>query len=261
MFKYIIVGILIGLGAILPGVSSGVICIMTGVYEKLIDIMLNFFKNIKSNIKIIIPLGCGIIIGISMFGKVLEYLINCYPVHIKSIFVGLIIGGIPMLIKESKIKVYNNKKTKYISLIVACIIGIAMFVYEKTVNIESSVQVSNMYLIYSGILMSVGIVVPGVSSTVILMCLGVYNIYLNAIANFNFNILVPMGIGVTAGAIMWIKIIKKLFKKYYIQTYYAIIGFTLSSVLVLFPNIYSIYDFSIMIIGIALGIKICKYVD
>ena len=261
MLKYIIIGILIGIGAILPGISSGVICVMTGIYEKLLDIVLNFFKNIKGNIKIVLPLGLGIIIGMNIFSKALEYLIITYPIHIKSIFIGLILGGIPILIKKVQIVEKKVRISKYVSLIIACIIGIGMFIYEKYVNLENSLQVSNIYLIYSGIIMCVGIIVPGVSSTVILMCLGIYNIYLNAVANMNFVILIPMGIGVIIGSIFWMKIIKILFEKYYIQTYYAIIGFTLCSTLVLFPNIYSIYDIIVMILGITFGINVCRLIE
>ena len=74
--------------------------------------------------------------------------------------------------------------------------------------------------------MSVGIVVPGISNTVILMCLGVYTTYIDAVATINFHILVPMGIGLFFGCLLWIRIIKYLFD----------IGFTLGSVFVLFPG-------------------------
>ena len=263
MLKYIVIGILIGIGAILPGISSGVICVMTGVYEKLLDIVVNFFKNIKYNVKILLPLGIGIALGMCIFSKVLEHLILEYPIHIKSIFVGLILGGVPMLFKS--INKQNKKiknKFKYIALILSCTIGIGMFIYEKSLNINTTnYEVNNMYLIFAGIIMSVGIVVPGVSSTVILMCLGVYSIYLTAIANMDIGVLIPMGIGMVIGSVFWIKAIKWLFKNYYIQTYYAIIGFTICSSLVLFPNIYSLYDAIVVVIGIFFGINVCRLLE
>ena len=85
--------------------------------------------------------------------------------------------------------------------------------------------------------MSIGIVVPGVSSTVVLMCLGVYSHYLNAVATANLSILFPMGIGVLLGSILFLKIIQFLLDKYYSQTFYAIIGFVLGSIFVLYPGI------------------------
>ncbi len=86
--------------------------------------------------------------------------------------------------------------------------------------------------------MSVGIVVPGVSSTVILMCLGLYSNYLAAIASINLSILFPMGIGLILGCLLFLKLIQFLLNRFYPQTFYAIIGFVLGSILVLFPNLH-----------------------
>lgn len=49
-------GIALGAGAILPGISSGVLCVVFGIYEKLIDSILGFFKDIKGNLKFLLPL-------------------------------------------------------------------------------------------------------------------------------------------------------------------------------------------------------------
>ena len=84
--------------------------------------------------------------------------------------------------------------------------------------------------------MSIGIVVPGISNTVLLMCLGIYSEYINAISSININILLPMGIGILFGGIIWIKLIKLLLSKYHEKTFLAIIGFTLGSIFVLLPN-------------------------
>mgnify|MGYP002667753267 FL=1 len=84
--------------------------------------------------------------------------------------------------------------------------------------------------------MSAGVVIPGVSSSVILMTLGVYTTYLSAVANIDLSILFPMGIGLFIGSILFLKLIQFLFSKYYAQTFYGIIGFVLGSVLVLYPR-------------------------
>ena len=99
-------GILIGAGAILPGISSGVLCVIMGIYEKLLDSVLNFFKDIKNNVKYLFPIVLGGIIGIILFSNLLNYFFYQFPIQTKSIFIGLIIGTIPELIKEV------NKKEK-----------------------------------------------------------------------------------------------------------------------------------------------------
>ncbi len=84
--------------------------------------------------------------------------------------------------------------------------------------------------------MSAGIVIPGVSKTVILMMLGVYSIYLSAIANLNFTILIPLGIGLVMGCVIFMYIINFLFSRFKSYTYFLILGFVMGSLLVIFPG-------------------------
>ena len=78
-------GIVIGAGAILPGISSGVLCVIFGIYEKLLDSILNFFKDIKKNIKFLFPIAVGILIGVLIFSNILNYFLTYFPVQIKSV--------------------------------------------------------------------------------------------------------------------------------------------------------------------------------
>ena len=87
----IIKGIFIGAGAIVPGVSSGVLCVIFGIYEKLLDSVLNFFKAPLKNLKILLPILIGGGIGVLIFSNALNYLLYNYPIQTKSIFIGLII--------------------------------------------------------------------------------------------------------------------------------------------------------------------------
>ena len=101
------------------------------------------------------------------------------------------------------------------------------------------------YLILAGFAMSVGVVVPGVSSTIILMLMGVYSIYLSSVASLNFTILFPIGIGLFFGCIFFMFVTKFLLKHFYCQTFFSIIGFTIGSIVVILPEIDSVFSFFI----------------
>ena len=103
LFDYL-KGIAIGAGAILPGISSGVLCVIFGLYEKLINSVLNIFKDFKTNFKFLLPIGLGGVTGILLFGKILKYLFNSFPMQTKFAFIGLIIGCIPILFKKANFK-------------------------------------------------------------------------------------------------------------------------------------------------------------
>ena len=257
MISNIFKGILIGAGAILPGISSGVLCVIMGIYEKLLDSVLNFFKDIKNNIKYLFPIVLGGIIGIILFSKLLNYLFYHFPIQTKSIFIGLIIGTIPQLLKEvNKKEKYNKKDIIY--MIIAMIIGIITVILENRVNISELRNVSYIYITICGIIMSLGIVVPGVSSTIILMLLGIYPLYLQSVANLYFPVLVPLGIGLIIGSIAVMKITKRLLDSYYTKTFYCIIGFSIGSIFILLPTIENIKELIISILCFVLGNIIVK---
>lgn len=147
-------GVAIGAGAILPGISSGVFCVIFGIYEKLLDSILNFFHDIKNNFKFLLPIAIGAGIGIILFGNILNYCFYQFPIQTKSIFIGLILGSIPSLIKE----VTRKEKFKLSHLIfffIALLIGVACIFLESSLEIHTVNNISFPYLILCGFLMSI----------------------------------------------------------------------------------------------------------
>lgn len=235
--KDFFIGILLGSGAILPGISSGVLCVIFGIYDKLINSIFGLFRNFKKNFLFLFPIVLGGFVGVFIVSNILKVLFNTYPIQTSFCFIGLILGSIPLLIK--KINAEHSFKSYYLIFTVASfILGYMLVILENKYSFSNEVtSFSNSFLILSGFLMSIGVIVPGVSNTLILMCLGIYSTYLNAISILNLYVLIPMGIGLLVGCIVFLIIIKILLKYFYMQTYYSIIGFTLGSVLVLYEPI------------------------
>jgi len=226
-------------GAILPGISSGVLCVVFNIYDKLVASILNLFKDFKKNFLFLLPFGLGGIIGALLVSRLLKFLFNFYPMQTQFCFIGLIIGSIPILIKRANEK--SGFRLHYlIPLIATFLIGLLSIKLETFLPylINSNITENHFfYFIFSGFLMSIGIVIPGVSSSVILMTLGVYDIYISSVATINLKVLFPLLIGIIIGSFIFLKIIDYLLKKHYSSTFYGIIGFVLGSVLVLYPGI------------------------
>lgn len=255
-------GIFIGSGAILPGISSGVICMVVGLYEKLLDSILNFFKDIKGNFKFLFPIISGAIVGIILFSNIIFYCFNTIPCQTKSLFIGLLLGSIYILARSNLAVEDNiNNKSKYIAFFFCFLIGISLIILENTINFSTEYtpnEFNASFLILSGFFMSIGIVVPGVSSTVILMLLGIYSTYLSAVSMVNMTVLFPMMLGAGIGSIIFMKIIQYLLNKYHSQTIFGIIGFSLGSVLILYPGYSFNLEGLIGIILLGLGFVIGK---
>ena len=254
--KDFFIGTIIGAGAILPGISSGVLCVIFGIYETLLNSVLNFFKNIKENFKILFPIALGGLCGILLFGNILQYLFYAYPIQTQFIFIGLILGNIPALLKKT-CSTHAFKPSYIIYLLLTFIIGIVLVILENYLSTTSSAtEYSYTFLIFSGFLMSAGVIIPGISSTLILMLLGVYDAYLISVSSLYLPLLIPLGIGLLLGSLLCMKLIKILLDKFYAQTFFCIIGFTLGSIFVLYPGFTFDLNGLISILSLALGLCI-----
>lgn len=147
-------GIVIGSGAILPGISSGVFCVIFGIYEKLLDSILNFFSDVKNNFKFLFPIIIGIGIGIILFGNILNYCLYQFPIQTKSIFIGLILGSILTLLKDIHTK-EKFKPSYFIFLVLALILGISCIFLESSLAIQTFENINFLYLVLCGFLMSI----------------------------------------------------------------------------------------------------------
>ncbi len=236
-FKNIVFGIALGAGAILPGISSGVLCVIFGIYETLLNSILYFFRDIKKNLLFLFPLGLGGFLGIFLLGNILSYLFTRFEIPMKCIFLGLILGSIPSLFKEACPK--KKFRLHYLLYtLTSFLFTFALFSLENQLPFSNSETASPtfQFLFLCGFLMSAGIIIPGVSNTAILMCLGIYSTYLHAIASLNLSILLPMVIGIILGSFIFMLLIQYLLKNYHIPTFFSIIGFVLGSTILLFPN-------------------------
>lgn len=223
-----------------------------GIYEKIVDSILHFFKDIKGNLKFISPIAIGVFIGVFLFGNILKILFNKFYMPTSYAFIGLILGSLKLVVKQADFK--KLKISHFITLLVTLSLSIYLIVLEKTLNFSVNIN-SNTYLIISGILMSAGIVIPGISKTVILMILGIYPMYLSAISTLNFSFLFPIGFGLIIGGIIFLLMIHFLFKYAKSHTYFGIIGFIIASIFVIYPG----FSFDIQGIISLLLLIICFY--
>lgn len=207
--------------------------VLFGLYEKLVNSVLNFFKDIKKNFTFLFPICLGVFVGVFLFGNLLKLLFDKYYMPTSFAFIGLILGSIPLVIKQSDI----NKVSFIHILCMIVILSFSLYLVALEGNITNTLTFnSNYFLIIAGIITSAGIVIPGVSKTVILMLLGIYEIYISAIASLNLSVLFPIGIGLIIGGFLFLVLINFLFKIAKSYTYFAIVGFVLGSIFVIYPG-------------------------
>ncbi len=269
-FMDIIKGILIGIANIIPGVSGGTMAVSLGIYDKLISSISNLLKDWKKSLVTLLPiiLGCGI--GIVGFTYAIEYLLSHHTFVTCMAFVGLILGGIPILLISLKKELAKTSSKIGISGILAFVFLFAVAVFLPMMNAEDEVLKTfhatpgvMAALFFVGIIASATMVIPGVSGSLVMMILGYYYGIINTIKSFldalkafdmpglihGFALLMPFGIGVLLGIFLIAKLITFLFEKFGIQTYCAILGLIIASPFAIFYNTGALKQISSLGIG------------
>ena len=223
-------GIIVGIGGIAPGLSGSVLLVILGLYQKAINAIGTLFKDFKNNVKFLFPLVLGFGVGVIIFSKIVDFLLGNYEMYTRYAFLGLVLGTIPLFYKE--VKKEGFKKKYYIYIIIAAILGLSVFFFNK--NLFPAVTNPNLFQSVSlGVAVAGSSIVPGVDSAVILSSLGLYELYVSSIADFNLSILIPAGFGLVIGALVISFIINKLIKRFYTATFSIIFGLFLSII----PNV------------------------
>ena len=223
-------GIIVGIGGIAPGLSGSVMLLILGLYEKIVNIIGGFFKNIKSNIIFLIPVGLGMGTGVILFSKIVDFMLENYEFHTRYLFLGLVLGTIPLFFKEVTKNGYA-KKYFFVTLIVA-VIGFYVFSINKTyfAPVENPNLLQSAWL---GVAVAGSSIIPGVDSAVILSSLGLYELYVSSLANLNMSILIPAGVGLVIGIFGISFIMKMLINKFYTMTFSIVFGLFISII----PNV------------------------
>lgn len=230
-------GFIMGIANIIPGVSGGTLAIILGIYEKLINILSCLWKNIKENLKFIIPLFLGMGIAIIAGSYIIDWGLTNFPIATTMFFIGLVIGGIPFIY----IKVHKNYSVVNVLIfiiIAAVVILISLWTIDKEVNLSKLDFLLIVRLFCVGMVAAATMIIPGISGSLVLMNLGYYEGIIGAIKGLtdlsqlghNICVLLPFGFGVIAGLILIARIIKWLLKKFPVQSYFGILAFVIASI-------------------------------
>lgn len=242
-------GIVISISQIIPGVSGGTIAMILGIYDKLLHAVNNIIGDFKNQYKILLQVGIGAIVGILLFSNMVSVLLDKYPIQLGYLFIGIILGGAPLMLKKATVKGFNVKSLLYIIIGMVIVLLMGGKGTENPVLITSLNLLNFIWLFIAGVIIAVALILPGISGSFMLLVLGLYSTVITAVTEFNIPVLVPILLGGIIGTLGTAKIIENLLNKFPEPTYMIIFGFILGSVFGVFPG----FDGINSIIGIILG--------
>lgn len=253
-------GSIIGLGAVLPGISGGVLCVVFGVYKPIMELLSHPFKAIKKYAKLLIPIVIGIGIGFLAISKLLGFLLNKYPDPSVCLFVGLIAGMLPSLFREAGEK--GRSKGSFISLVICFVVVLALLLGLNAIHV--TIVPNFGWYLFCGFCIALSVIAPGMSFSTLLMPLGLYTPLVEGIGNLDFSVLIPAGIGALITVILLAKAIDTLMNRHYSIVFHGIIGIVIAATIVIIPFksfTVGIKEAVINIVCIAAGIIIALVLD
>lgn len=249
MLKQILSGVVIGVANIIPGVSGGTMMVAMGIYDKLISAITGLFKDFKKSLKFLFPIAIGMVLGIVVLSKVIAIMFDKIPFQTNCLFIGLIIGSFPFIVKNVKGHSVKIQHIMACLLFLGLVIGSALLGEgsgEDATLIGGIVPMVKLFAV--GVVASATMIIPGVSGSMVLMILGYYDAIISNISLFIENVLswnvdgiveglmifVPFGLGVVAGIFVIAKLVEIIFKKFPLVAYWAIIGLIVASPFAIF---------------------------
>ncbi|MBP3920565.1 MAG: DUF368 domain-containing protein [Bacilli bacterium] len=237
----VIKGFIIGVGKIIPGVSGAMLAISLGIYETLLNKVVNLRRNFFDSIFYLGKVGFGVVLSIIVTSKIIVKCLDSYYFLTMLLFIGMIIGGIKDVVCEIKFNKFNVFFGLGIFLIFIILSFFSTPVVVHNVNYSFLFFLS---MIGIGFLDAFTSIVPGISGTAILISLGYYNIVLDmfgSILDFslifkNLFLVVPFSIGLGLGLFIVSYVLNFLFKHYKNITYFVILILILIITFSLFKN-------------------------
>lgn len=231
----ILCGFLLGISIVGPGISGSVIAILLGIYGKLIAIAANPFKKIKETVIYLFPMGIGAGISFVLFVKLVDYLLENFTTPAYLLFIALMIGSIPAIYQKASA---GPIKGLHIAVCVGAFLAAAAFGLLEQSHFAFTVDTANIfYLSLSGFIAGAVSVVPGMSVSLVLMLLGVFETLYARAAAYDVLTMAPVGICFLVGLVLLSRVIKHIFEAHSGLAYFAVLGFMTGSIVGIVPDL------------------------
>lgn len=235
-------GFCMGAADVVPGVSGGTMAFILGIYARWLAAIQSFDSrwlgyvlrlDVKNAIRyphfgFVIPLALGIFCALIFFTRIipLPQLLHTHPEIVYGLFFGLILGSILHLLREAG----QFSASTWGFLILGIIAG---WLVVNLVPVDT--PDSGWFIFICGFVAISAMLLPGISGSFILLILRKYDTIFSAIGRFEFSIIIPFGLGLVAGLVVFSRFLTWLLARFYQQTLVAITGILIGSLWMIWP--------------------------
>lgn len=251
--KRLLAGVMIGIGGILPGVSGSVLAVAFGLYARILDAIATFFKDVKGNVRFLFPVLLGGAAGLYGFSIILDRMMARYETPLIFLFCGLVAGSMPSLMRETKRACGEIKRRYWSMAVIGFALSLFMLLVEREGGGGAADSVGPMQAAISGAILAAGSILPGVSTSFILIRLGWYAPMMNALSSLNIALLFWAGVGALISGAALIGLVRFLLRRFPGWVYMAVIGLMAGTIITSLPAVPLEARSLVYLIPLALG--------
>jgi len=254
-------GSLIGISGILPGVSGGVLCVAFGFYKPIMEVFASPKTKLKEYWKLLLPLGIGAAAGCLGLARLVSVALENYESLATCVFAGLILGTLPSLLRTAGKE--KRSAGSYIAFFVSFLMFFALFVYlEYGVGIRmlpfASGAAEFWGFVLAGAIWGISIVLPGLSSSAILLFLGLLEPITSLTKSLDFGILLPLALGGISVILLFSKLANYLYEKHFSVMSHIILGIVVATTIPILPMRFSslgaaVVQIALLVLGFAVA--------
>ncbi|WP_096154022.1 DUF368 domain-containing protein [Bacillus sp. FJAT-45066] len=254
MLGLILRGVAVGITETVPGISGSTVAMILGIYERLIySLSILTTKHRKEALPFLCTFGTGMVIGFAISIFIIDYLLSNYRTPTLTFFIGIIVGFLPYLWKETLDHSKNKLTFKHYIIM---LLFLSIVVFGQFFSGMNQIDLNNLsiadYILFAiaGFFASTALVLPGLSGALILTILGIYEIATASLMSFDLPIILAIGSGIVLGVLLTSKLIRYLLENYTAETYAAIIGLVSGSIYAIQYNLYSVLGTSTIVVSL-----------
>ena len=249
-------GLLMGIGCVLQGVSGGVMAVSFGLYRPMLDAVLGIFHDTRRKLLFLAPLALGGAAGLLLGARCLGTAMRLYEKPMLCLFTGFILGGVPDLLAEAEAG--GRFRRRWLGALAGGVLLALPMALLRAQGVERALSLTPLQALAVGLAEGVGTVVPGLSTSFLLMNLGWYQAYLDALAHPQAGVLGLVALGFAASALASMKAVQWLFDHARGYAYYAVLGFLLVSVALVFPGFGSGWTLWMQLAALLAGMLVAR---
>ncbi|MFN0065959.1 MAG: DUF368 domain-containing protein [Chlamydiales bacterium] len=233
MIRFFLIGMAMGVCDLIPGVSGGTVAYISGIYTDFLDSIKSLsFQSLRTiRWRFLLPLGFGIAASVLLFSRTVYFLMQHYQWALFSLFFGLILA--------SALQSMRSFSWRHSRCWLSCSLGFGAAYLLSGLSVDGTAHIPHFWLFFCGALGAAAMLLPGISGSFILQVLGVYPLFIKALATItlweSLTFIVVIGLGVATGFILFSRLVSYLIARYPQVMKFALSGLMLGGLRALWP--------------------------